>query len=156
MTRFKNLILAFFISPELVAILAVLALMKFCPAQYASLGKTIRSDDEVWKYLPALTLAFSTTAINYSSKLRAPLENFSNKRLYEWPLYNLFVDRVYVGIFYGVLSGTASLALWFIGKSLDDATVGAIFLASTISSGTTALTMMLAHQKLRELIEKYS
>lgn len=156
MMRLKNVLFALFISPELVEVLAVFALLQYFPTEYESLGKTIRSDSEVWKYLPALTLAFSTTAISYSSKIRAPLENFSNKRLYEWPLYHLLVERVHVGILYGVLAGAASLTLWFIGTSLNDENVGAIFLASTISSGTTALTMMLAHQKLRELVEKYS
>lgn len=144
------------ISPEVVVVLIVLVCLQFFPAPFMELGKSIRSDAEIWKYLPGLIFIFSTTAFNFSSKLRAPLENFSNKSLYEWPLYHLLVDRVYVSLLYAIAAGFAGLWLWFFGQSLTEPIVGAVFLASVGSSGTTALTMLLAHQKLRELIEKYA
>jgi hypothetical protein len=154
--RIKNLLAATFISPEVVIVLAVMFFLQVMPAEAIALGKAIRSDVEVWKYLPTLTLAFSIAAINFSSKLRAPLENSSNKPLYQWPLYDFLVDRVYVGIFFSVLAGAASLSLWILGSYLSESTVAAIFLVSTLASGATALTMMLAQQKLRELIDKHS
>lgn len=156
MKRIKNLIAALFISPEIVLVLIVLGCLQYFPENFKLLGKSIRSDTEIWKYLPGLTLIFSTTAFNYSSKLRAPLENFSNKHLYEWPHYDLLVDRVYVSLFYAIAAGCTGLWLWFFGQSLSEQAVGAIFLASTGTSGVTALAMLLAHQKLRELIEKYT
>jgi hypothetical protein len=156
MMRLKNLLLATVISPESLIVLAIFALSGYFPLELQTLGESIRSDAEIWKYLPGLTVLFSTTAIGYSSKIRAPLENSSNKKLYEWPHYPLLVDRVYVSFFFAIGSGGIGLWLWFFGKTLSASNVGVVFLASTLVSGTTALTMLLAHQRLRELINTHS
>jgi hypothetical protein len=156
MMRLKNLVLGTFISPEMLIVLVVFSLSSYFPLEFQRLGENIRSDVEIWKYLPGLTIVLSTAAFNYSSKIRAPLESTSNKRLYEWPHYALLVDRVYISLFFAIVAGTLGLWLWFFGKSLLASTVGFVFLASTLASGTTALTMLLAHQKLRELIETHS
>lgn len=153
MNRIKHLCIAIFVSPELALGLAVAVFVTAAPKLAAELGVAIRSDPEVWKYLPALTLIFSGAAINSSFKLRAPLESFSNKILYHWSGYQLLVDRVYVGLFYGVCSAAASLALWIVGKKINPILTASIFLAATLISGVTALTMLLAQQKLRELLE---
>ena len=153
MSRFKNIVLALLVSPEIVVCLSVLGLVVVIPDHIASLGEVIRSDPEVWKYLPALTFIFSGAAINSSFKLRAPLENFSNKVLYRWPAYQLLVDRVYIALFYGICSAGGSLALWVFGLKLEPVWVASVFLAATLMSGVTALTMILAQQKLRELLE---
>lgn len=154
MSRLKNLILALIISPEIALTLAFFLFSSIWPNYAAILGGAIRADTEVWKYLPALTLVFSGAAINSSFKLRAPLENFSNKSLYQWPAYQLLVDRVYVGLFYGILASVAGIMLWILGGKLNNIHVAEIFLVATLTSGTTALSMLLAQQKLREIMEK--
>lgn len=156
MIRLKNIVLALFIAPELLIILSVICSSNLFPELVKTVGDAVLADDEIWKYLPGLTLAFASTAITYSSKLRAPLENTSNKTLYEWPLYQLLVDRVYISLFYAITAVAASFYLWFFGKQLDPIKVAVIFLSSCIAAGTTALTMILAHQKLREILEKNS
>jgi hypothetical protein len=156
MMRLKNLLSVLLISPEILIVIAVFVLLSFFPEKFQSLGESIRSDAEIWKYLPGLTIVFASTAFNYSSKIRAPLEGTSNKSLYEWPHYDLLVHRVYVSLLFAVLAGVVGLWLWFFGQSLTASTVGAVFLASTLASGTTALTMLLAHQKLRELVDRHS
>lgn len=156
MSRLKNLLFATFISPELVLALIVLVISYFAPTYTEKLGIAIHSDTEIWKYLPALTLIFSGAAINSSFKLRAPLESFSNKRLYEWPLYQLLVDRVYIGISFGIISAAASLMLWILGENLEPTYIAVIFLTATLVSGTTALSMLLAQQRLRELVERHT
>lgn len=156
MKRLKNLALTLFVSPEVLSAAATLAFIYFLPNQAGELGKSIRADSEIWKYLPALTLVLSGSAISTSFKVRAPLENFSNKPLYEWPLYQLLVDRVYISLFFAISSAIAALALWFLGAKLGDVQIAAIFLGSAAVSGTTALTMLLAQQKLRELIERHT
>lgn len=153
MRRVMNLAAALIVSPELIVVLVVVAFLLLTPAIMADLGVAIRADAEVWKYLPALTLIFSGSAIGSSFKIRAPLENFSNKALYQWPGYQLLVDRVYVGLFYGICSAGASLALWIVGQRLSPELAASIFLAATLVSAVTALTMVLAQQKLRELLD---
>jgi hypothetical protein len=116
----------------------------------------MRADDEVWKHLPTLTLLFSGLAFKFSSKLRAPLENQSNKALYEWPHYKLLKDRVLVSLIFASVSGIVGLGLWVLGGPAEPKIVGVTFLAATVTAAITALTMLLAHQKLRELLETYT
>ena len=156
MNRAFNFLAVLFIAPEFLIGLICLCLFYYFEYFFDEIGKSIRSDPEVWKFLPALPLIFSTAAFNFSSKIRAPLENFSNKTLYKWEFYQLLVDRVYVGFFYAIAAGFTAVSLWFFGQSLSTSKVGVIFIFSVLSSGVTALTMLMAQQKIRELIEKYS
>ncbi|HXE96937.1 MAG TPA: hypothetical protein VN642_11055 [Dongiaceae bacterium] len=155
MKRFRNLLLSIFVSPELVVVLLVVVGLVYSPEFMGALGKKLKSDSEVWKYMPTLTLLFSGAAFGLSSKIRAPLENSSNKLLYEWPLYPLLVDRVLVSMAFACICGATGLLLWVFGQSLSATTVGCVFLAATGVSATTAFTMLLAHQKLREIIDRY-
>lgn len=152
MNRIKYLLIALAVSPEVLVGLLVAAFVVIFPRHAAAFGETIRSDAEVWKYLPGLTFIFVGFIIKSSFTLRAPLESSSNKVLYCWPGYQFLVDRVYVGLFYGIASTIASLALWFFGKAFDPILVALIFLSATLVSGMTALTMLLAQQKLREIL----
>ncbi|XQA62840.1 hypothetical protein ACM9XD_05670 [Xanthomonas sacchari] len=153
MNRIKNILFAFLFSPEALIAVVVIAFSYFFSSQAIALGKAIRSDAEVWKYLPGLTLIFAGAAINSSIKIRAPLESSSNKVLYQWPMYQLLVDRVYVGIFYGVASAAISLFIWIIGKEISFIVTASLFLAATLISAVTSMTMLLAQQRIRELLE---
>ena len=155
MSRTKNIFLVFFISPELLVFLSVLALSEHCPMLFEVIGEKIKADSEVWKFAPTLTLGFSAMAFRYSSKLRAPLENTSNKDLYEWPLYPLLVDRVWVSLLFSVICGLAALTLWIFGDAFSMLQIGAIFLCATVASATTAMSMLFAHQKLKELLDMF-
>lgn len=155
MKRVNNILFCLFLSPELLMFLLVATGFVYLPESISALGNKLKSDSEVWKYMPTLTLLFSGAAFNLSSKIRAPLENSSNKLLYEWPLYPLLVDRVLVSMVFAGLCGATGLMLWVFGQSVPAKLVGGVFLAATSVSATTAITMLLAHQKLRELIDKY-
>lgn len=147
--------MAIFISPEAIFLLLSVMVIVYRPELLSDLGTKLKSDSNAWKYLPTLTLLFSGAALRLSSKLRAPLENSSNKVLYNWPLYHFLVDRVIVSIGLSILCGLIGLSLWVFGKDLSGEAVGEMFVISTGMSAITALTMLLAHQKIRELIEKY-
>jgi len=153
--RIKNTFFALFISPEAVVAFLVLLWFLFNPTSLELFGSHLKYDTEVWKYLPSLVLIFAGTAFRFSFKIRAPLDSSFNRILYEWPLYPLLVARVMVGLFFAACSGALGLATWIFGQHLDDLTVGAMFILAVGVSATTALTMMLAYQKLRELIERY-
>lgn len=155
MKQVKNTFFALFISPEAVVAFLVLLWFFLNPTSLESLGAHLKSDTDVWKYLPSLILIFAGTAFRFSFKIRAPLDSSFNRILYEWPLYPLLVARVMVGLIFAACSGALGLATWIFGRHLDDLTVGVMFLLAAGVSATTALTMMLAYQKLRELIERY-
>lgn len=155
MIRLKNTLAALFISPEFLILTSCIAGFYYFEPTFGYIGESMRRDAEVWKYLPALPIAFSTAAIGFSSKIRAPLENFSNKTLYEWDLYHLLVDRIYISFFYAIFATGTAISLWFFGQSLDASIIGISYTFAVLSSGATALTMLMAQQKLRELVEKY-
>ena len=155
MERIKYFLLALFVSPELVILLLAVFGLIYFPELMNGLGKKLQSDSEVWKYLPTLTLFLSGAAFSLSSKIRAPLENSSNKILYEWPLYPLLVDRVMISLVLAGFCGIISLSLWIFGQSMSSVAVGTVFIAATGVSASTAFLMLLAHQKLRELIDRY-
>lgn len=155
MKQIRNTFFALFISPEAVVAFLVFLWAFLNPISLELFGAHLKSDAEVWKYLPSLVLVFAGAAFRFSFKIRAPLDGSFNRVLYEWPLYPLLVARVMVGLIFATCSGVLGLATWVFGRNLDDLTVGAMFFLAAGVSATTALTMMLAYQKLRELIERY-
>ena len=155
MKQIKNTLVSLFISPELVVAFLVFLWFSLNPNSLESFGAHLKSDKDVWKYLPSLVLIFVGTAFRFSFKIRAPLDSSFNRMLYEWPLYPFLVARVMVGLIFSTCSGALGLATWIFGQYLDDLVVGAMFFLSAGVSATTALTMMLAYQKLREIIERY-
>jgi hypothetical protein len=142
------------VSPEfLVASLIYAAyLMNF--GIFAVLGHQIKADGDVWKYLPTLTIALAAYSFSLSSKLRAPLQGKANRDLYQWPMYQYLVDRVYISMMYSIASVLGSLGLWVFGKISSDGLVGLIFLCATSISAATALLMLLAHQKIIEILTR--
>lgn len=155
MKRIKNVFFALFVSPEAVVAFLVFLWFFLDPTSLELLGAHLKSDTEVWKYLPSLVLIFAGTAFRFSFKIRAPLDSSFNRVLYEWPLYPLLVARVVVGMIFAIFSGGLGLVTWIFGQHLNDLVVGAMFILAAGVSATTALTMMLAYQKLRELLERY-
>lgn len=156
MKRLKNFFLALIVSPEIIIVLLVGLWFYRAPDSLGEIGEKLKSDPEVWKYLPSLILVFSGAAFHFSSKIRAPLEGASNRLLYEWPLYQLLVDRVIIGLFFSVCSSLVGFGLWFCGRTLPNQTVGGLFLLAAGVSGITAFTMMLSYQKIRELLGRYT
>jgi hypothetical protein len=155
MRRLGYFLAAIFISPEIILGLLILAGFVYFPAYFHFLGEKIQSQSEVWKYLPTATIGLSIYSFKQSSNLRAPLKNSSNKTLYKWPSYQLLVDRVYVSMLFSITYAIAGLSIWVLGESVAYALTSLLFVASTMLAGTTALTMLLAHQKLVELLETH-
>lgn len=156
MKRLKNVFFAVIISPEFVILLLLVYSVINYPEMVTEFGNKLRSDADVWKYMPTLILMFSGAAFTFSSKIRAPLEGSSNKLLYEWPLYQLLVDRVIVSLALSSICGATGLLLWFVGQSFSSLVIGSLFIGTASISAVTALTMLLAHQKLREFIDRYN
>jgi hypothetical protein len=122
------------------------------PGLFSMLGKKLEADGEIWKYMPTLTIGLAVYSFNLSSKIRAPLQDDSNRVLYEWPVYKYLVDRVYISMGYCVVAALGSLVLWLIGKGLNDDLVGLIFISATAMASATAITMLLSKQKLVEIL----
>lgn len=156
MKRLCWAVLGIILSPELLAVGLSVVVELWWPELFSMLGRKLEADSEIWKYLPTLTLGLAAYSFKLSSNLRAPLQGHANKSLYQWPMYQFFVDRVYIGMGYSVAAALGSLILWMFGKDLDHRFVGLIFVSATTVASATALTMLLAKQKLTELLILYS
>jgi hypothetical protein len=143
------------LSPEVLVLALVVGLAWWWPDGFALVGRKIEADSEVWKYLPTLTIGLGIYSFNLSSKIRAPLQDDANKYLYEWPMYHFLVDRVYLAMGYSTCAVFGSLALWIFGKGLPGTVVGIVFISSTAVASVTSLTMLLAKQKLTEILVRY-
>ena len=155
MRRLLWLLLALLLSPEFLVAVLLFGFYFFFSSILSELGHHLVSDKEVWKYLPALPTALAAYAFSMSFKIRSPSKGELNKLLYEWPLYQLLIDRVYVGIFYAIACFALSLLLWISGGSQDNAIVALLFLEAVAVSGISALTMHEAAQRLPEILVKY-
>ena len=156
MERVLDNLRATIISPEFLIISIVLGVYFLYPQLMGAVGEKIKLENELWKYLFSLPFIFTAISIRQSSKIRAPLENSSNKVLYEWEFYNRIIDRVYIGIIYSILSSICVVSVLIFQGEINNKIVGSIFIAGTCVSGIVALTMFFAPQKLRELLEKYA
>lgn len=152
MRRLGWFALGLIVSPEALVIGLSIVFLLWSPDLLSLLGKKLEADSEIWKYLPTLTMALSVYSFNLSSKLRAPLQDDANKALYEWPMYPYLVDRIYISMAYSVGAAVGSLVLWVFGKELSANIVGLVFIAATAVASATALTMLLAKQKLTEIL----
>lgn len=157
MKRLKNLASAIFFSPEMLLIVTVLIFWWWWRDPLVYLGRELPIDSEIWKYWPTAVFGLAGLSVfGYSSKIRAPLESSSNKALYGWPNYRLLVDRVHVAILFNVGYCGIAASVWALGKSWPRELVGALFVIAVVGALITVLTMLFAHQRLRELLEKFS
>lgn len=152
MKRLLDFLRALFISPEFLFILISVALYKFNFQLFSKIGSRIQEENKIWEYLPFLPFLFTSAVIKISYTIRSPLEK-NNKILYKWPLYTYLKNRVYVSIFICILCCLSGFYIWFFEDIKDLALVGVIFFDSIFISGITALTNLLASQKLKEILE---
>jgi len=105
MNRLLDIIRFSIISPEFLILLLVIILNHYFPFIFDFIGSKIKSNDEIWKYIPVLPMLFCGLTFKFSYKLTTPLENSSNKPLYEWAAFHKINDRViasYLILFYVV------------------------------------------------------
>lgn len=150
-----DIIRLLFISPEVVFLLVILLVYQLKPEWLFLVGLPFKKNGEIWKFLPSLPILFTGVVIKVGGKIRAPLENSSNKLLYGWPLYSFLRNRVLVSIFICILCSIGALTIWLFIENLTPITVGAIYLLSVGISGLTALCIVLALPTLKEILGKY-
>lgn len=156
MNRILDVVRAIFISFEFAWVLFVMATYFLYPQILFLIGAQFKTNAEIWKWLPTLPLLFSTAAFQAAAKLRAPLENASNRKLYEWQDYYRITDRVYLGLFLCILSCIGATVIWIFTSHMNEMLIAGIFLVSTGVSGVVAFIMYVSGHKLRELVDKYS
>jgi len=156
MRRILDIIRAISISVELLISLLLLVVYILQPIILVQIGNQIKSNPDVWKFLPTLPLLFAGVAIKTSAALRSPADPKRNKILYEWPEYSRLIDRVYIGITMSLVSAAGAVGIWMFSAKMEEILIGAIFLASVSISGAIALSFTISSHKIKELLEKHT
>jgi hypothetical protein len=151
LTRLVDILRAIFISPEVVIILIIYAIMQYKPEWLSLIGTQFKSNSEIWKFLPTLPILFTSLVFKYGKNIRIPLEK--NKRLYKWNEYHRITDRVFIGMFISIFCSIGAISIWFLTSSTSTLYLGAIFIATVGLSGFSAFTMYLASISIREILD---
>lgn len=142
------------VSPETLIIAALALIFYWAPDILEAVGEKIKSDSTMSQWLPTLPMLFTGISFQYSSKLRAPLDS-GNKKLYDWFEYHRITDRLIASHILTITSSIIAISLWIFSKEINSALMGFAFTSATLVSGSVALNVFLASQKIREILEKY-
>lgn len=144
------------ISPEFFVILLTAAITYGYPEVFVLIGEKLKNNAELWKFIPSLPVIFTGVTFQVAKKVHAPLENTSNKQLYEWSSFNKITDRIMASYLICILCCVASFTIWFFMSELSELMLGSILLSSILTSGLTTFQIILAAQKIRQVIEQFT
>lgn len=156
MNRILDILRFSIISPEFVILLLSIAVAHNFPEAFELVGRKLKSNVELWKFIPSLPFVFIGVTFKVAQKVLAPLENTSNKQLYEWGAFNKINDRVMASYLICIFCCISSFTIWFFMEDLNELHLGSILLSSISISGLTTFQIILAAQKIRQIIEQYS
>lgn len=156
MKRLLDIIRFSVISPEFLVLLLIFLINHNAPTLFEFVGNKLKTNDEVWKFIPTLPLIFCGITFKFASKLSAPLENTSNKALYEWAAFHKISDRIMASYLICILSCIFAFSIWLLVNELGASTLGCILLGSISISGLTTFLIILAAQKIRQVIELHT
>ena len=156
MKRLLDILRFSIISPEFFVLLVCMILSHYYPNLFGLIGNKLKSNNDMWKFIPTLPFVFVGVTFKVAQRVHAPLENQSNKQLYEWASFNKITDRIMASYLISIFCAGSSLIIWFFMSELSKIVLGEILLGSIVISGLTAFQMILAAQKIRQIMEQYS
>lgn len=152
----RNILIAILVSPELLVALVVWALLLHFPGAFSEIGTKLVSDSENWKYVTVVPTGLFVWSVTLFGDIRNPVDKEANRLLYAWPHYGLLVGRLYVALALSGVAAAVAVALWLLGKGLDHAAIGALFVGALGVSLVVAATLTFARSRIRELLVQHS
>ncbi len=153
MTKFVELIRIIFVSFEFLFLIIVFSAYQFYPDLLSEIGQKFHINQEFWKYIPTIPSGLLIASLSYSWKILTPLDNSSNRPLYEWPDYWKLKLRIIVSIIYCGLSAISAAIIWFFGENILKDKLGFIFIVSIGIPIIVLMHQILAAFMVREIIE---
>jgi hypothetical protein len=144
------------ISPEIVWAGFILIGYLYSNEYLESLGKQLKENSDLWKILSALPFVFLMSTFKSTGNLRSPLDKEENKALYEWPMYTKLTDRAIYSLVLGIICCSGIVSTWVISSKLSEAALGAFYMALLGVTGISAFILILAVQKLKEILTKHA
>lgn len=149
----KELLRVLFISFEFVWMFGIVVLSNLHSQSLEFIGKTIKEDAEILKWLPVLPGALCAYAANLAWKLTVPLDQ-SSAELIEWPGYWRLQMRRNISLFWAGACATSSILLWILSKHITHFWLGAWTAVTLGVSAINCACMFVASMTLREIMEK--
>ena len=140
-------------SYEALFFVIIVALCFYFPVVFVEIGNHLKTNNDIWKFIPSIPLIICSFSVRYAWKILIPLEGSSNRILHEWPNYWKLKYRVIISVIICATCILSAVSIWFFSLLLPALTVGAIFIISIIISLIVALNQFLAAFKVRELME---
>lgn len=153
MRKLVDIIRLIFISVEFLYVILLFALVYFIPSWFSLLGTQFHNNTDIWKYIPVIPVALAGFAVTYSWKILHPLENSSNRILYEWEYYWMLKYRVVASIIICAVCVVCSISIWLFSSKLTSKFLGVLFLASSGVSAIVIFNQLLAAFKIKEILE---
>ena len=154
MKRILSIIGIIIFSPEMFAILILIALYFIVPQIFVWIASRVSTADEQLKFLALAPLTLTIFIISKRSDLLFP-EHKENQILQEWPNYHMLLDRFWVCMLFSATSAGVSLAIWLIGLSLKNPTYLLAFMISLMVPLITLFTFINATISLRRFLSLY-
>lgn len=142
-----------FVSYEALFISIIFAGYFYFPVIFVYIGRNIQTNNELWKFIPSITVIVCGFSVQYAWKILMPLESSSNRILHEWPNYWKLKLRVITSVIFCASCVVCALLTWFFSSSLSSLDIGAMFVSSNVISLIVAFNQFLAAFKVRELME---
>lgn len=153
MTKLIESLKLLIVSFESLCLLLFIAAFYYYPTVFEQIGSQFKNNNDIWKFLPAITVPICGFSIQYAWKILNPLNGTSNRILHEWPNYWKLRYRVISSIFICVTCAIGSVIIWIFAKNLPANIIGFTFAASCSIALIVALNQLLAAFKVRELME---
>lgn len=141
------------ISPELLAILVITALLLKYPRFFESISLSTWGADGIPSLIVGLPFVLTGVAYKIGKTILRPgVDEEENKKLYEWPLYWALELRVYSSML--ICAACAVAATIFYLKPFDwgASTYGAIFLGSLSISLIATFPIILGSMTIRKIM----
>jgi len=145
---------ALVVSPEMLSAIIIIAISVYQPNWVEALGNKVKSDQEIWKFLPAIPFAILAWAVPQSKDILFPSASSSNRLLLDWPSYWILKIRVIVSMLLILFCVFASLAIWIFKDEASPFIIGSVFAISTMVSCVVGCTLWLATINIRQIVEK--
>lgn len=143
-----------FISPEFLYLLLLLVVYIYWTQILKNIGILFKTENDIRKYFPIIPIGLSTWSIKLSYKILQPLNNSSNRSLYDWPEYWKLKYRVIFSLCIAFSCTLGSVLGWFFSHKFGSEIIGFWFLLTVGISVIVFFNLLLASFKIKEIMEE--
>ena len=145
------MLIAFFVSTELVAVLVAVGLSLCFPKFVIKIGELFTHGWQIYCFLVGLPLGGLVFGAGTLHSLLHP-KDAEQKGFYKWPDYPLLRYYSYIPIFLCLLGAATALVFLIMPESLTKLLIGTIYLAVTLAWIVSIVTLKMAQLRIDAIL----